>query len=64
MIREETKAVRVVVEMNIEGKSGKGRPKKRCLNMRAVGMCIGDVESRQELRLRTRVANPKLLEER
>jgi hypothetical protein len=27
--REKTKAVRVVMKMNIEGKIGRGRPKKR-----------------------------------
>jgi hypothetical protein len=27
--------------------------------MRAVGVCVGDVESRDERRLRTRVADPK-----
>jgi hypothetical protein len=28
-------------------------------NMRAVGMCVGDVENQDERKLRTRVANPK-----
>jgi len=37
MIRcEETKAVRVVMKINIEGKRGKGRPKKRWMD--TVGM--------------------------
>jgi hypothetical protein len=30
--REETKAVRVVMKMNGEGKRGRGRPKKRWLD--------------------------------
>jgi len=29
MRQEETKAVRVVVKMNVEGKRGRGRPNKR-----------------------------------
>jgi hypothetical protein len=33
MRRKETKAVRVVIKMNIEGKRGRRRPKKRWLDM-------------------------------
>jgi hypothetical protein len=43
MRREETKAVRVVMNMNVEGRRGKGKPKKRWLDtienyMRIVGV--------------------------
>jgi hypothetical protein len=42
MWQEETKAVRVIMKINVEGKRGRGRPKKRLLNriendMRVVG---------------------------
>jgi hypothetical protein len=32
MRKEETKAIRVVMKVNIEGKRERGRPKKRLLN--------------------------------
>jgi hypothetical protein len=46
--REETKAVRMFIKMNVERK--RERLKKRWLNtiendQRAVGVCIGDVEN-------------------
>jgi hypothetical protein len=42
MRREESNAVRVVMKMNVEGKSGRGKPKKRWLDtiendIRAIG---------------------------
>jgi hypothetical protein len=51
MRREETNAVRVVMKMNIEAK--RGRPKKRWLDtiendMRVFGVCVSDVENRDE----------------
>jgi len=51
MRREETKAVKVVMKMNVEGKRGRGRPKMIWLdtienNMRAVRVCLGDVKNR------------------
>jgi len=43
--------------MNVEGKRGKGRPKKEMLDtiendMRAVGVCVVDVEDRDKWRSR------------
>jgi hypothetical protein len=56
MRQEETKAIRVVIIINIEEKNGR-RSKMRLLDtiendMRAVGVCIGDVENRNEWRFR------------
>ncbi|KAL4126178.1 hypothetical protein QTP88_010404 [Uroleucon formosanum] len=56
---------RVVMKMNVDGKRGRGRPQKRWLenmerDMRAVGVCIGDVKDRYKWRFRTRVADPKV----
>jgi len=50
--------------MNIERKRERGRPKKRWLytienNMRAVGVCVGDVKNRDKRRFRIKVAMPK-----
>jgi len=66
MRREAMKAVRAVMKMNVKGKRGKGRgrPKKRCLDtiendMRAVYVYVEDVEDRDKLRSRTKVADPK-----
>jgi len=64
MKQEETKAVEVVMKMNIEGKRGRERPKKSWLgtienDMRAVGVCVGNVEKQDKWRFRTKVANPK-----
>jgi hypothetical protein len=61
---EETKAVRVLMKINIEGKRGRGKPKKRWLDMieddmRAISVSIGDVENRDEWKFRTMIADPK-----
>jgi len=66
MRRGETKTVRVIVKMNVvEGKRVKGRSKNRWLdtikNMRAVGVCVGDVENRDKWRYRTKVAGPQIV---
>ncbi|KAL4104536.1 hypothetical protein QTP88_019831 [Uroleucon formosanum] len=66
MKREKTSAVIIVMKMNIEGKKGRGRPKKRWLknikkDMRAVVVCIEDVKDRDKWRFRTRVADSKEL---
>jgi hypothetical protein len=37
MRREETKAVRVVIKMNVERKRGRGSPKNRCIRLRMIG---------------------------
>jgi hypothetical protein len=63
MKQEETKAVTVVMKMNVEGKYRRRRPKNRWLDiiendMRTVGVYIGDVENQDEWRFRTKVANP------
>jgi hypothetical protein len=64
MRREETKAVKVVMKMNVEGKRERGKLKKRWLDMikndmRAVDVCVWDVENQDEWRFRTKVADPK-----
>jgi hypothetical protein len=46
------------MKMKIEEKSGRGRPKKRWLDtieydIRAIGVCVGDVENRDEWRFKT-----------
>jgi len=51
------------MKMNVEGKRGRGRPNKRWLDiiendMRAVGVCKGDLENRNKWKFRTKVANP------
>jgi len=49
--RGETKALRVVMRMNVEKKRRRGRPKRKRLldtienDMRAVGVWLGDVQN-------------------
>jgi len=43
------------MKTNVDGKRGRGRPKKRWLDtiendMRAVGVCVGDVENQDKWR--------------
>jgi hypothetical protein len=50
MRREETKAVRMVMKINIERKRGRGRSKKRWLDMiendiRDIDACVMDVDN-------------------
>jgi hypothetical protein len=50
MRQEETKAIRVVMKINVKGKKERGRPKKKWLDtiendMRAVSLCIEDIEN-------------------
>jgi hypothetical protein len=50
MRRKETKSVRVVLKINVEGKIERGRPKKWWLemnenDMRAVGVWIGGMKN-------------------
>jgi len=57
--REKMKAVRVVIKTNIVAKTGIGRSKKICLdtvenNMRSTGVCVGNVENRDDRRSRTK----------
>jgi hypothetical protein len=68
MRREETKTAKVIMKMNVDGKIGRGKPKKRSLDMiendmRAVAdfccVCIRDVENRDKWRFWTRVVDPK-----
>jgi hypothetical protein len=65
MIRcEVTKAVRVVMKINVEEKRRRVRLKKIWLDMiendmRAIGVWVGDIENRDKKRFWTRVANPK-----
>jgi len=48
MRKQETEAVRVVMEIVVQGKSGRERPKRdgwiRLSDMRAVGVFVGDAE--------------------
>lgn len=51
MRREELEAIRMVIEVNVEGSRRRGRPKKRWLDafksdMRTTGMYIDDVKDR------------------
>ena len=62
--REETEAVRLVREMHVVGKRGRGRPKKRwgdvmASDMRKVGVSEEDAGDRVKWKCRTRVADPK-----
>jgi hypothetical protein len=64
MRREKTNALRVIIKMNVEGKKGRGRTKRRWFeiivnDMRAVGVCVGDIENQDEWRFRVRVADHK-----
>jgi hypothetical protein len=64
MRREDTNTVRVVINMNVEGKRGRGRTKKRWLDMiendmNVISVYVGDVENQDEWSFRTRVADPK-----
>jgi hypothetical protein len=61
---EETKAIRVAMKINVDGKIGRGKPKKKWLDkiendMRTVSVSVGDAENRDEWRFRTQVADPK-----
>jgi len=67
--QEKTKAVKMVMKTNIEGKRGKKKQKKRWLDtidndMRAVGVGVREVENRDKWRFRTMMADPKYLEGR
>jgi hypothetical protein len=69
MKRDETKAVRVVIQINVEDKRGRGKPKKILLDtiandMMAIDVCVGDLKTLDESKFRIKVPHPKLLEER
>jgi len=54
----------MVIGMNVEGRKGRGRPKKKWLNaigcdVRTAGECVDDVGDRVKWRFRTQVADPK-----
>lgn len=62
--RENTEAVSVTRNMSVDGKRGRGRPKKRWCevlkcDMRVAGVCEEDAKDRKKWKLRTRVADPK-----
>jgi len=66
MRRMETKAIRMVMKMNIEKKREREKSKKKWLDttendMRAAGVCVGDVEDRDKWSSRTRVTDHKWL---
>jgi len=51
------------MKMNVEWKRGRGRPKERWLDaiendMRAVGVCVENVENRGKWRFKTKETNP------
>jgi len=59
---------KTVMELSVEGKRGRGRPKKKWLNgfecdMRTANVCVNDAVNQVKWRLRTRVADPKKLRE-
>jgi len=55
------------MKMNVEGKGRKRKAKKEMdgfelrltMTLRAVGECVGDVENRDEWRIRTKVSDPE-----
>jgi len=60
--RENSEAVRMVMEMNVEGR--RGRPKKKWLDafecdMRTAGVCVDDVGGRVKCEGLAQVADPK-----
>jgi len=63
MRREDSEAVRTVVELSVEGRRGRRRPKKKWLNgikcdMRMAGVCVNDVGDGVTWRLsRTQIGN-------
>jgi len=64
MRREDSEAIKIVMELSAEGKRGRGRPKKKWLkriefDMRTVDVCVNDVEDRIKWGLRTKVADIK-----
>jgi hypothetical protein len=64
MIREETKTVRVIMKINVEGKRKSRRLENRRFNtikndMRAVGVYVCDIENRDKWRFRISVADPE-----
>jgi len=64
MRQGETKKVKVVTKTNVEGKRRRGGPKKILLDpiendMKAFGMCVGYVKSRDKWRFWIKVADPQ-----
>ncbi|XP_050532668.1 uncharacterized protein LOC126900777 [Daktulosphaira vitifoliae] len=64
MRKEESEAVRTVVQMNVEGRRDRGRPKNRWrdvneCNMRTADVSVEDVGDHVKWKFRIRVANPK-----
>lgn len=64
MRKEESKAVRTVIEMNVEGRRDRGRPKKRWrdaieCDLRTADVSVEDVGDRVKWKLRIRMADPK-----
>jgi len=64
MRKEDLETVRTVMELSVEGKKGRGRPKKKWLNRieynnRTAGVCVNNVGDRVKCRLRIKVADPK-----
>lgn len=69
MKRRKSEVVKMVMEMKVEGKRRGGKPKKKWLDaidsyMETTGVCENDVGDYVKGRLRTRVADPKLLGEK
>jgi len=62
--REEIKAVRIVMKMNVEEKRGRGRPNKRWLDtiendMRVVVLPQINVKNLEKNKCRTKFSDPK-----
>lgn len=52
------------MKMNVKGKIRRGTPKNIWLDMikndiKAIGMCVGDIKNRDKWSFRTKVADPK-----
>ncbi|XP_050534488.1 uncharacterized protein LOC126901782 [Daktulosphaira vitifoliae] len=64
MRREELEAIRTVIAMNVEGRRGRGRPKKRWkdaneCDMRTADVSVDDVGDRVKWKFRIRMGDPK-----
>jgi len=64
MRRENSEAVRTLMEVNVEGRRGRGRPKKKWLDaiecdMKIAGVCVDDMGDRVKWKFKIQVADPE-----